>query len=66
MNLYRFQAETTCGEYTIIAAAPNEQSAFEIAEREHEKHFLKLPEIEAITLYELKKVRSGNAFVITE
>ncbi|WLR52822.1 DUF3906 family protein [Bacillus tianshenii] len=64
MNLYRLQANTSEGELDIIAAAPDEETAFEVAEIEIEKHFLKLPVINDIVLYELKKIRNGNAFVL--
>jgi len=65
MNLYRFEA--TLNDHKIvhvIVAAENDDAAFEQVEVELERHFLKLPEIKDITLYDRKEVKNGSGFVI--
>ncbi|HHP1021616.1 TPA: DUF3906 family protein, partial [Bacillus anthracis] len=43
-----------------------EEKAFKMAEIELEKHFLPLPEVKEIALFEKKKIRKSAAFVIHE
>jgi len=64
MNLYRFLVRSKEKLIPVIIAAENEEKAFLQVEVELEKHYLKLPEIEDITLYEKKKIRKSQGFVI--
>lgn len=66
MNLYRFEVTVNDGEILqVIIAAENEEAAFNLAEIEIEKHFVKMPVIQDISLYAKKKIHKGNGFVIT-
>ncbi|WP_257348476.1 DUF3906 family protein [Pseudalkalibacillus decolorationis] len=66
MDLYRFEVTTKTDVIHVIIAAKNDESAFRLVEVELEKYFLKLPDVEDISLYEKKKIRNGNGFVIHE
>ncbi|MGJ7919814.1 DUF3906 family protein [Neobacillus sp. LXY-4] len=65
MNLYRF--EVTLGREVahVIVAADNEEAAFNQVDIEIERHFLKLPVVNDVVLYEKKVIRNGAGFVIT-
>ncbi|RLQ95885.1 DUF3906 family protein [Falsibacillus albus] len=64
MDLYRFEVTTDNEIIDVVIAASTDQQAFELVEVELEKYFLKMPEINDITLYEKKKIRRGNGFVL--
>ncbi|AIE58979.1 DUF3906 family protein [Bacillus methanolicus] len=66
MNLYRFEVTLKGNEVIhVVIAAENDEDAFRLVDVEIEKHFLKLPEIQDISLYEKKKIRKGNGFVLS-
>ncbi|HDR4864335.1 TPA: DUF3906 family protein [Bacillus cereus] len=66
MDLYRFEAVLVNSIVPIVVVAESEEQAFKLAEIELEKHFLPLPEVKEISLFEKKKIRKGGAFVIHE
>ncbi|EJV78992.1 TPA: DUF3906 family protein [Bacillus thuringiensis] len=66
MDLYRFEAVLVSDIVPIVVVAQSEKQAFKLAEIELEKHFLPLPEVKEISLFEKKKIRKGAAFVIHE
>ena len=66
MDLYRFEAVLENSIVPIVVVAESEEKAFKMAEIELEKHFLPLPEVKEISLFEKKKIRKGAAFVIHE
>lgn len=66
MDLYRFEAVLANSVVPIVVVAQSEEQAFKLAEIELEKHFLPLPKVKEISLFEKKKIRKGAAFVIHE
>ncbi|AAP25386.1 MULTISPECIES: DUF3906 family protein [Bacillus] len=67
MDLYRFEAVLENSIVPIVVVvAESEEKAFKMAEIELEKHFLPLPEVKEIALFEKKKIRKSAAFVIHE
>ncbi len=66
MDLYRFEAALENSIVPIVVVAESEEKAFKMAEIELEKHFLPLPEVKEIALFEKKKIRKSAAFVIHE
>ncbi|PEX93479.1 DUF3906 family protein [Bacillus cereus] len=66
MDLYRLEAVLANAVVPIVVVAESEEQAFKLAEIELEKHFLPLPEIKEISLFEKKKIRKSAAFVIHE
>ncbi|MCQ6521171.1 MULTISPECIES: DUF3906 family protein [Bacillus] len=66
MDLYRFEAVLVNSIVPIVVVAESEEQAFKMAEIELEKHFLPLPEVKEIALFEKKKMRKSAAFVIHE
>jgi len=66
MDLYRFEAVLENSIVPIVVVAESEEKAFKMAEIELEKHFLPLPEVKKIALFEKKKIRKSAAFVIHE
>ncbi|EJS75216.1 DUF3906 family protein [Bacillus cereus] len=66
MDLYRLEAVLANAVVPIVVVAESEEKAFKLAEIELEKHFLPLPEVKEISLFEKKKIRKGAAFVIHE
>lgn len=66
MELYRFEAVLANNIVLIVVVAQSEEQAFKLAEIELEKHFLPLPEVKEISLFEKKKIRKGAAFVVHE
>ncbi|MCF6408149.1 DUF3906 family protein [Pseudalkalibacillus salsuginis] len=64
MDLYRFEVSSNGNVIPVIIAAENDEAAFRLVEVELEKYFLSLPEIDDISLYEKKKIRRGNGFVL--
>ena len=65
MNLYRFEVKLDSGLVHVVVAAENEEQAFHQADIELESHFLKLPVVEDIVLYEKRIIRKGAGFVIS-
>ncbi|WP_163099835.1 DUF3906 family protein [Peribacillus alkalitolerans] len=66
MNLYRFEVTTADFVTNVVIAAKKDEDAFHLVEIELEKYFLKKPDVIDISLYEKKKIRSGNGFVLHE
>ncbi|MBH0347760.1 DUF3906 family protein [Bacillus pacificus] len=66
MDLYRFEAVLVDSIVPIVVVAESEEQAFKMVEIELEKHFLPLPEVKEIALFEKKKIRKSAAFVIHE
>ncbi|MEK4178840.1 DUF3906 family protein [Aeribacillus sp. FSL K6-1121] len=66
MYLYRFLVKTKEKEIPVIIAAENDLKAFEQVDVELEKFYLKVLDIEDVTLYEKKKIRKCAGFVIDE
>jgi hypothetical protein len=64
MGLYRFEVLINNEVVHVVIVAENEEQAFRLVDVELEKYFLKMPEIEEITLYEVKKIRKSGGFVI--
>ncbi|MGY1461185.1 DUF3906 family protein [Bacillus toyonensis] len=68
MDLYRFEAvlANNIVPIVVVVVAQSEEQAFKLAEIELEKHFLPLPEVKEISLFEKKKIRKGAVFVVHE
>ncbi|MDR7072428.1 DUF3906 family protein [Fictibacillus barbaricus] len=66
MYLYRFEVTSNSEVIDVVVAASRDEQAFQLVEVELEKYFLKEPEVDDISLYEKKKIRTGNAFVLYE
>jgi hypothetical protein len=65
LKLYRFEALINSREtVSVIVVASDELSAFEAAELELEKAYLKLPVIEELSLIDTKTIRKKAGFVI--
>ncbi|OIK08684.1 DUF3906 family protein [Bacillus sp. MUM 13] len=65
MNLYRFEVTADKEVIHVIIAAENDEAAFEMVDIELEKHYLRLPVIDDISLHEKKKIRKGAGFVLS-
>ncbi|PLR84769.1 DUF3906 domain-containing protein [Bacillus canaveralius] len=65
MNLYRFEVTIDQEVTHVIIAAENDEAAFRLVDVELEKHFLKEREVNDVSLYEKKKIRNGNGFVLS-
>ncbi|ADU31592.1 DUF3906 family protein [Evansella cellulosilytica] len=67
MNIYRFEALINRDHTAnIIVVANDEEKAFQLAEIELEKSYMKIPQIEELTLFEKKKVGNGAAYVLNQ
>lgn len=66
MYLYRFEVILNSEVIPVVIAASEDEQAFQLVDVELEKYFLKKPDVEEISLYEKKKIRSGNGFVLHE
>ncbi|WP_226534926.1 DUF3906 family protein [Fictibacillus halophilus] len=66
MYLYRFEVSLKSEIISVVIAASTDEQAFQLVDVELEKYFLKQPDLEEISLYEKKKIRSGNGFVLYE
>ncbi|OOE10656.1 DUF3906 family protein [Fictibacillus arsenicus] len=66
MYLYRFEVSLKSEIIPVVIAATTDEQAFQLVDVELEKYFLKQPDFEEISLYEKKKIRSGNGFVLYE
>ncbi|MCL1632892.1 DUF3906 family protein [Sporolactobacillus sp. CPB3-1] len=61
MNLYRLIITTDEGEFFAVAAAENEEQAFQIADREIQHNILTKTNIRDITIVEKKIVKKAGA-----
>jgi hypothetical protein len=66
MYLYRFEVATCSEVIPVVIAASTDEQAFQLVDIELEKYFLKEPAVNEISLYEKKRIRSGNGFVLYE
>ncbi|ASS96908.1 MULTISPECIES: DUF3906 family protein [Peribacillus] len=66
MNLYRFEVTIKEKPIHVIIVADSDEKAFELVDIELEKHFLKMPEVDDISLYEKRKIKNGAGFVLSE
>lgn len=65
MKLYRFEAEINKEEHVqIVVVADGESAAFDTAEIELEKVYLKTPVIEELSLMETRRIGSKAGFVL--
>ncbi|OLO42785.1 hypothetical protein BTR23_01940 [Alkalihalophilus pseudofirmus] len=64
MYLFRFEVTLEDTVVTVIVAAKEEEAAFNLAEIEVEKEYLKLPKIKEVVLVEKKPVRTGTGFMV--
>ncbi|AZV59662.1 DUF3906 family protein [Peribacillus castrilensis] len=66
MNLYRFEVTIKEKPIHVIIVADSDEKAFELVDIELEKHYLKMPEVDDISLYEKRKIKNGAGFVLSE
>ncbi|QOS89485.1 DUF3906 family protein [Peribacillus sp. JNUCC41] len=66
MNLYRFEVTIKEKPIHVIIVTDSDEKAFELVDIELEKHYLKLPEVDDISLYEKRKIKNGAGFVLSE
>jgi hypothetical protein len=68
MRLYRFEVTTREeGTFQAVAAARNDEEAFDAVEAEIEKHFLKSQHVTDVALFEKKKINeTGSGFVLEQ
>ncbi|MDX8365813.1 DUF3906 family protein [Cytobacillus sp. IB215665] len=64
MNLYKFEVKINEEVVDVVIASKSDDEAFHYVEIELEKHFLSMPDIDDITLYEKKIIRNGSGFVL--
>lgn len=64
MYLYRFTVKWKEDSAHVILAAYGDQEAYRLVEEEMEKHYLSLPSITDLTLFEKKRIRSGGGYVL--
>lgn len=60
MDLYRFEAVLVNSIVPIVVVAESEEQAFKMAEIELEKHFLPLPEVKEIALFEKRRFEKAR------
>jgi hypothetical protein len=65
MNLYRFEVTIDTGVIHVIVAAENEEMAFKQADIEIERHFVKIPKVLDMTLYEKRVIKQAAGFVLS-
>ena len=65
MNLYRFEVTIDTEVVHVIVAAENEEVAFKQVDIEIERHFVKIPEVSDVTLYEKRIFKHAAGFVIS-
>ena len=65
MNLYRFEGRINDEVVHVIVAAQTEELAFKQADIELERHFIKIPEVNDVTLYEKKIIKNAAGFVLS-
>ncbi|CAH0225105.1 hypothetical protein ASG97_07925 [Bacillus sp. Soil745] len=66
MNLYRFEVTIKEKPIHVIIVADSDEKAFDLVDIELEKHYLKTPEVDDISLYEKRKIKNGAGFVLSE
>ncbi|MEX6702253.1 DUF3906 family protein [Peribacillus frigoritolerans] len=66
MNLYRFEVTIKEKPIHVIIVADSDEKAFDLVDIELEKHYLKIPEVDDISLYEKRKIKNGAGFVLSE
>ncbi|MES9739809.1 DUF3906 family protein [Peribacillus frigoritolerans] len=66
MNLYRFEVTIKEKPIHVIIVADSDEKAFELVDIELEKHYLKMPQVDDISLYEKRKIKNGAGFVLSE
>ncbi|MDM5316214.1 DUF3906 family protein [Fictibacillus sp. b24] len=66
MYLYRFEVISKSTIIPVVIAASTDEQAFQLVDIELEKYFLKQPDVDEISLYEKKRIRTGNGFVLYE
>ncbi len=66
MNLYRFEVTINDQLHHAVVAAENDETAFRQVDAELEKQFLKLPDVQNVSLYEKKKIHKGSGFVLSK
>ncbi len=66
MNLYRFEVTINNEIIHVVVAAENDDMAFDLVDIEIERHYLRVPQVEDITLYEKRKIRNGVGFVLAK
>ncbi|MET3317396.1 UNVERIFIED_ORG: AICAR transformylase/IMP cyclohydrolase PurH [Peribacillus simplex] len=66
MNLYRFEVTIKEELIHVIIAADSDEKAFQLVDIELEKRFLKMPEVDDISLYEKRKINNGTGYVLSE
>ncbi|SMO33472.1 DUF3906 family protein [Melghirimyces algeriensis] len=66
MYLYRFEVLVNTKAVPVVIAAGDDQQAFRLVDVELEKYFLKMPEVDDITLYEKKRIAKGGGYVLHE
>ncbi|MBK5441901.1 MULTISPECIES: DUF3906 family protein [unclassified Peribacillus] len=66
MNLYRFEVTIKEELIHVIIAADSDEKAFQLVDIELEKRFLKMPEVDDISLYEKRKINYGTGYVLSE
>lgn len=65
MDLYRFEAALANTIVPIVVVAQSEEQAFKLAEIELEKHFLPLPEVKEISLFEKRRFEKVRPLLFT-
>lgn len=64
MYLYRLEVSVQGTTFPVVVAAKDDETAFRLTDVELEKYFLRLPEVEDVTLYEKKRIHRGGGFVL--
>ncbi|MGL4522330.1 MAG: DUF3906 family protein [Bacilli bacterium] len=64
MELYRFIITTEQNEFSVIIAASGEEAAFSQLDIELEKHFVSIPPLVEVALYEKKRMGKGTGYVL--
>lgn len=64
--LYRLTIVTKAGEtHTIVVLAEDDETAFSLAEKEWERHFLVPPPVAEWVLEEKRRAKMGSGYVIS-
>ncbi|MGE7878927.1 DUF3906 family protein [Peribacillus muralis] len=66
MNLYRFEVTIDDDPVHVVIVADSDEKAFQLVDVGLEKHFLKMPDVDDISLYEKKKLKNGAGFVLSQ
>lgn len=64
MYLYRLEADTSAGPYTIIITAEGEEKAFAAAEEHLQRQVLPAPAIMELLIVEKKRIAPGAGYVV--